>query len=355
MLGIKLKEKREQLGLKIQEISANCGIDQALLSKYEGGKRIPSEKHIHVLAGGYEIPYPELKKAYLSEKVYELVKYEYEDAHEIFMVAESRIEYLSSKEARYRLNLSENIISRLEKLDKLKDEWTKNKPLNQTQLRKLNEHYAIKYTFDSNKIEGNTLSLYETQLVVNEGITINGKSMREHLEAINHSEAIYFVEDLIKEHEPFSKRNLLNLHALILKSIDSPNAGIFRKVPVAISGTEFMPPQPFLLDKLMEDYFIYYQSHKRDIHPVIMAAEMHERLVSIHPFIDGNGRTSRLVMNYLLLQSGYTIAILKGDYESKMAYFDALKAVQNDNNSEPFYELVINRAIESLQEHLNLA
>jgi Fic family protein len=348
-----LKNQRLTLGLKIKDISAEVGIDQALLSKYESGKRLPPESQLLALADGYKIPFQVLRKEILIEKIAQMVAYEV-DFSEILQVAESRVEYLSSSESLVLPELSQSIKAKLKVLDGLKEQWQESRPLNATQLKKLKEYFAIKYTYDSNRIEGNTLTLQETQLVVKEGVTISGKSMREHLEAINHSEAVDFLEALISEKEALNKRSLLDLHRLVLKSIDSANAGIYRNVPVSISGSEFMPPQPFLLDKLMEDYFIHYTRQRKILHPVILAAEMHERLVSIHPFIDGNGRTSRLIMNFILLQHGFTIAILKGDATSRIQYFKALQEVQLNNNPEPFYELVIERCIASLQEHLNL-
>jgi Fic family protein len=141
---------------------------------------------------------------------------------------------------------------------------------------------------------------------------------------------------------------------LILKGIDKDNAGRFRSVPVRISGSEHLPPQPFLLDKMMEEYFVHYNAQKKILHPVILAAEMHERLVSIHPFIDGNGRTSRLVMNLILLRNGLSIANLKGDVDSRLTYYRALEAVQVDNNPEPFYHLVADAVRDSLERHLEL-
>jgi Fic family protein len=353
MFSDKIKRKRETLGLRIQELSTRSGIDQALLSKYESGKRVPSEKHLYLLADAYEIELNDLRKEFLIDKICNMIAYEV-DREEILQVAESRVAYLTSTEALKVPDLSSNLIYKLREIDELKVEWQKSKPLNSTQLKKMREHFAIKYTYDSNKIEGNTLSLYETQLVVNEGITVNGKSMREHLEAINHAEAINFLEGIIQSKELFGRRMLLDLHRLVLKSIDTTNAGVFRTVPVAISGTEFMPPQAFLLEKMMEDYFEHYKRQKNKMHPIILAAEMHERLVSIHPFIDGNGRTARLIMNFILLQNGYTLAILKGDANSKINYFEALKAIQNDANPDFFYNLIADRVKESLLEHLNL-
>jgi Fic family protein len=353
MLNNILKNQRAKLALKVQEISALTGIDQALLSKYESGKRIPSENHLIGLADGYRIPLKVLRRELIVEKIANLVMYE-ENIGELLTLAESRVEYLSSSEVFDLPELSDSIKDKLKHLDSLREQWQKSKPLNRTQLQKLKEYFSVKYTYDSNRIEGNTLSLQETQLVIKEGVTISGKSLREHLEAINHSEAVDFLEDLINEREILNKRSLLDLHRLVLKSIDSENAGVFRKVPVSIGGSAFLPPQPFMLDKLMEDYFIHYNRQKKMMHPVILAAEMHERLVSIHPFLDGNGRTSRLVMNFILLQNGFTITILKGDAESRINYYKSLEEVQVNNNPEPFYDLVIDRVKASLEEHLNL-
>jgi Fic family protein len=348
-----LKNQRVKLGLKVQEMSAITGIDQALISKYESGKRNPSENHLLAIADGYKIPLRELHRELIIEKIAELVKYE-ENIHELFVVAESRAVYLSSNNAFEIPEISSSLKIKLDHLDTLKAKWQENRPLNKTQLTKLKGYFAMKYTYDSNRIEGNTLSFQETQLVVSEGVTISGKSMKEHLEAINHSEAIDFLEQLITEKEELNSRSLLDLHRLVLKSIDSENAGRYRKVPVSIGGSEYMPPQPFLLEKLMEDYFIHFRRQRKLMHPAILAAEMHERLVSIHPFLDGNGRTSRLIMNFILLQNGFTISILKGDPESRIQYYNALQEVQINNNPDVFYHLVVDRCIASLEEHLNL-
>jgi len=192
----------------------------------------------------------------------------------------------------------------------------------------IKEALKVEFLYESNRIEGNTLTLRETQLVINEGMTISGKSMREHLEAINHKEAILFIEDLVTQKMELSEYVLKQIHGIVLYGIDRENAGVYRKLPVAIAGSKHLPPQPYLLQDLMEDYFRFYELHRNDLHPVILAAEMHERLVSIHPFIDGNGRTSRLIMNLILLQHGFPLAIIGGDYESRMAYYDALEKVQ---------------------------
>ncbi len=216
------------------------------------------------------------------------------------------------------------------------------------------EALNIEYTYESNRIEGNTLTLRETSMVINEGITIGGKALREHLEAINHQEAIALIDDIVARKTVFSEYLLKQLHGLILHGIDRENAGVYRKVPVMISGSQHIPPQPYLLQPLMEEYFIFYTENKNSLHPIILAAEMHERLVTIHPFIDGNGRTSRLVMNLILLQHGYPLAILKGDYAARMKYYNALEQVQTAKEKNTFFELITETVIDNLKRYISV-
>lgn len=352
-LGKALKAFRKEKKLTIVEVSGLTGIDQALLSKYENSKRTPSENHLKKIASGLEVDIEELNKYLLVEKIVNLVRYE-ANFQSVMMVAEARVEYLRSQDVFDVPKLTLDQQHELWLIDNLKEKWQSEKPLKGIQLQKMQEYFNIKYTYDSNRIEGNTLSLQETQLVINKGFTISGKSMKEHLEAINHAEAIDFMIDMVSGREEINKRNLLDIHRLVLKSIDTENAGKYRTVPVMISGSEHVPPQPYLIEKMMEDYFNHYEKQKKIMHPVILAAEMHERLVSIHPFIDGNGRTSRLLMNFILLKNGYTVAILKGDQESRIAYYKALEKVQTDNDPSAFYDIIIKCTLDSLKEHLKM-
>ena len=319
-----LKKSRNSNNLKFRDLAATTGIDQALLSKFESGTRLPTQVQIAILANAYNLNISELRTLWLAEKVLQIVQNE-PLASEVLAVAESRVEYLTGRQALEVPELPSSLQKKLAVIDGLKAEWQTRKPLDPAQLSKMRAFFHIEYTFESNRIEGNTLTLQETSLVVNEGLTISNKSMREHLEAINHAEAVDFIVEMAQGREDISRRSLLELHSLILRSIDRDNAGRYRSVPVRISGSEHAPPQPYLLEKLMEDYFLHYRSQQGMMHPVILAAEMHERLVSIHPFIDGNGRTSRLVMNLILLRNGYTIANLKGDNNSRLAYYRALE------------------------------
>lgn len=227
--------------------------------------------------------------------------------------------------------------------------------LRQNQGEKVAKAFDIEYTYESNKIEGNTLTLQETALVIEKGLTIGGKSLNEHLEAINHAHAIDYIKELAKEKQTITERDLFQIHQLILQGIDNTNAGKYRNVQVLISGAKHIPPQPYLVLKEMEELFIWYNENRGKLHPVELAAEMHERLVTIHPFIDGNGRTSRLLMNLILLQNGFPIAILKGDTESRLKYYGALEAAQIENNKQPFLNLISDNVKETMERIIKVS
>ena len=184
------------------------------------------------------------------------------------------------------------------------------------------------------------MTLQETALVIEKGLTIGGKSLAEHLEAINHSFAIDYIKDVVQQNETISERIVLNIHRLILQGINNENAGRYRNVQVLISGAKHIPPQPYLVAKEMETLFLWYNENKDTLHPIELSAEMHEHLVTIHPFIDGNGRTARLLMNLILLQNGYPIAILKGDSENRLKYYNTLELAQTENNKQPFIDFI---------------
>lgn len=354
MFGNFIKEKRKAHRINIKEMAAQLSMDASLLSRIESGKRLPKESQLMKIASALQISHNDVLKLWVEEKLYNTIKEYPTIANDVLHALETRAEYLIGSNGFELPELPSEIVKSLEEVDKLKKEWKKNKPVKGVQLTKMREHFDVSYTYESNRIEGNTLSLQETFLVVNDGLTISGKPLNEHLEAINHSEAIHFINELVEDKIELNAHRLKELHHLILKGIDRKNAGVYRNVDVRIGGSKHLPPAPVMLDKLMDDYFIYYQRQKSHVHPILLAAEMHERLVSIHPFIDGNGRTSRLVMNMILLQHGYTTTIFKGSYEDRMEYYKALEAVQVDNDPIPFYSLTLKMVKQSLEEHLSL-
>jgi len=199
---------------------------------------------------------------------------------------------------------------------------------------------AMEYTYDSNRIEGNTLTLRETDLVVSKGLTIGGKSLREHLEATNHFAAVEYIREIAAGGVLFSEKVLREIHALVLQGIDRENAGRYRSVPVLISGSRHVPPQPWQVPIDMENYFRFFREDGSSLHPVILAAELHERLATIHPFIDGNGRTARLVMNLTLLRAGYPIVNIPGDTENRLRYYAALEECNLSGVKDGFHFLI---------------
>ena len=342
-----IKNAREQKGLKTRELAQLLGIDQALISKFESGSRKPTKEQVVKIASVLEIDYETLIVAWLKERIlYEIGQDEF--ALKALQVAEEEIRYVAKNSSIKKSKILESI---LVQIDVLKDKLDK---LRHFDSYRIAQALELEYTFESNRIEGNTMTLRETDLVINEGLTISGKSMREHLEAINHQEAIAYIKELMNKNTSLIEREVLSIHNLILRGIHPEDAGRYRKVQVMIKGSAHMPPQPFLVAKEMEDYFIWYEANKKKLHPIVLAAEMHERLVTIHPFIDGNGRTSRLVMNLILLQHGYVIANIKGDYDSRMRYYQALETAQTQNNKEDIILFVAQMEKESLERYLEI-
>lgn len=243
----------------------------------------------------------------------------------------------------------------LTEVDALKAKLSTIRPLPNEAIKKIQDAIEIEYTYDSNRIEGNTLTLQETALVVNEGVTISGKSMREHLEAINHSEAIDFIKGIAGRSEPIFERTIKDIHAIVLHGIDRENAGKYRTVPVMISGSRHIPPAPYKLDRLMEDFITEYRrKEEAREHPVLIAAYLHDELVRIHPFIDGNGRTSRLLMNLFLLRHGYTLVSLKSDNEAKVRYYESLEKSHTEGISNDFNLIVATAVRDSLKRYLEI-
>ncbi len=342
-----LKNAREQKGIKTRELAQLIGIDQALISKFESGSRKPTRDQVVKLAQVLGLDYETLMVAWLKERIL------YEIGNEEFSLKALNMvqEEIENNYKTIKRSISKNLQSILDEIDSLKSKLDKFRQFDSFRIAQALE---LEYTFESNRIEGNTLTLRETDLVINEGLTISGKSMREHLEAINHVEAISYIKQLMERNFPFNERELLSVHNLILRGIIPEDAGRYRRVQVMIKGSSHMPPQPFIVPKQMEDYFIWFEENKGKLHPVVLAAEMHERLVTIHPFIDGNGRTSRLVMNLILLQNGYVIANIKGDYESRMKYYQPLETAQTSGNKEDFLLFVAQIEKECLERYLKI-
>lgn len=227
-----------------------------------------------------------------------------------------------------------------------KNKIDRHRPLSDALVRNLEEWFRVELTYTSNSIEGNTLTRRETALVVEKGLTVGGKTLVEHLEATNHAHAIDWVQAQVKRSpQDLCERDILDIHALILKGIDDTHAGYYRSVPVRISGSAVIMPNPLKVPDLMADFAQWF-SASHDLHPIELAAEAHYKLVTIHPFVDGNGRTARLLMNMILLMNGYPAAIIRK--RDRLAYIASLESAQLGASKEAYLDIItkaINRSL----------
>jgi len=240
--------------------------------------------------------------------------------------------------------------SYFDEIDKLKKELDKKRPLSNETIKSIKEAINLEWTYNSNGIEGNTLTLKETQVVL-EGITVGGKSIKEHLEAINHEKAILYLDTLVKDENSITEWNIKNVHQLVLKDIDNENAGIYRNQNVIIKGATHIPPDYIKVPELMQKLILNYYKWN-NYHPIIKAALLHGELVKIHPFIDGNGRTSRLIMNLELMTSGYNPVIIKK--ENRLEYYEALDKAHTTGDYTDFIKIISNLEVEALTKYLDL-
>ena len=227
------------------------------------------------------------------------------------------------------------------------------RPLPNELLQNLDDWFRVELTYSSNAIEGNTLTRRETAVVIEKGLTVGGKTLKEHLEATNHSQALDFIYSLThKSPSDLTAHDILGIHAIILKSIDDANAGHYRSIPVRISGSAVIMPNARKVPDLMDEFQGWLTS-STGLHPVEFAGEAHYRLVTIHPFVDGNGRTARLLMNLLLIMQGYPPAIIRK--RDRLAYINALEEAQL-GGSKKAYEKIIAKAVDrSLDIYLKAA
>lgn len=228
----------------------------------------------------------------------------------LYMIPET-----AAKPADGRLGKS-NIMAEIEQKKARLDSM---RPLTDGELERLNEEFMVEYTYNSNAIEGNTLTLRETDMVL-KGLTINQKPLKDHMEAVGHKEAFYFICDLVKNRTPLTESVIKQIHSLVLA--DKPHdRGVYRKVPVRIMGANHEPAQPYLIEPKMNDLMQQYATDERCI--VEKLADLHIAFESIHPFIDGNGRTGRLIVNLELMKAGYPPIDIK--FTDRLRYYDAFE------------------------------
>lgn len=239
-----------------------------------------------------------------------------------------------------------------EKIDKLLRRVNDCRPLTTGEVQRLRDEFLIEFTYNSNAIEGNTLTLQETALILNEGITIAEKPLKDHLEVIGHKEAYFYVEDLVKKKAPLSEKVIMDIHSIVL--MDKPqDKGVYRRVPVRIMGAVHIPPQPWEVPIQMEQLIIAYNNTMKDMHPIERAALFHIRFEGIHPFIDGNGRTGRLLLNLELMKEGYPAVNVK--FTDRRRYYDCFTDYhKSGGNPQAMTEMIGEYVEEALERYLEI-
>ena len=234
-------------------------------------------------------------------------------------------------------------------IDAKKEELNRLRPLTQGELERLREEFMIDFTYNSNAIEGNTLTLKETAMVL-EGITIDQKPLKDHLEAVGHRDAFLYVEDIAKDTE-ISETVIKSIHSLVLIN-RREDKGIYRRVPVTIMGAYTQPVQPYLIESKMTELLQTNERSKKTMHPIERIARFHLEFEGIHPFIDGNGRTGRLLLNLDLIQNGYPAINIK--FTDRKKYYNTFDAYYKDSSANGMIELVAGYVDERLEQYLAL-
>jgi Fic family protein len=251
----------------------------------------------------------------------------------------------ASKPIDARIKLSS---SYLDKIIELKKELENKRPLTQGELDRLNEEFLVEYTYNSNAIEGNTLTIRETDMVLR-GLTIDKKPLKDHLEAIGHKEAFDYVSELVKNKQEITEKVIKEIHYLVLAN--SPqDRGIYRKIPVMIMGAITMPVQPYEIEPKMYELLERYKNSNDDF--LTKLAEFHIRFEGIHPFIDGNGRTGRLLINLELMKLGYLPIDIK--YIDRKTYYDAFDAYYAKGDIKPMAQLIGRYLFERMSNYLDI-
>ncbi len=233
-------------------------------------------------------------------------------------------------------------------IQKKKAELDLKRPLSEGEVQRLYEDFMIEYTYNSNAIEGNTLTLHETDMVLR-GLTIDQKPLRDHMEAVGHKEAFYFILDLVKDNAAISEYVIKQIHSLVLA--DKPrDKGVYRRVPVRILGASHEPVQPYLIEPKMNALLLDYKEDNRNIAEKI--AYFHIMFEAIHPFIDGNGRTGRLLVNLELMKAGYPPIDIK--FTDRKRYYDAFESYHVNKDLMPMANLFAEYINERLDEYLSI-
>jgi len=244
-----------------------------------------------------------------------------------------------------RIKVSESYLNKILELKTLLDS---KRPLTKGELERLNEEFAVEFTYNSNAIEGNTLTLRETDMVLR-GLTIDKKPLKDHMEAIGHKEAFDYVLDLVKDKTPITENIIKQIHFLVLKDKEE-DRGVYRKVPVSIVGAKHTPVQPYLIEVKMQELLNSYNKDSKDF--IQELARFHVEFEAIHPFIDGNGRTGRLLVNLELMKLGYPPINIK--FSDRKAYYEAFDSYHVKGDIKPMVSLFGKYLLDRLQKYISI-
>ena len=239
----------------------------------------------------------------------------------------------------------------LQRIDEYKKLMDTRRPLAPQEVKSLDDYYRVGLTYTSNALEGNTLTIIETKVVIEDGITVGGKPLKCCWEAVGHAKAYDFMLQVARA-KPLvcTEEIILKLHHLFYSGLDAENAGKYRDTQVFISGTEYVPPPAAEVSPLMAKFVAELNEKRQTLHPVLLSAFAHRKLVDIHPFVDGNGRTARLLMNLILINNGYQIVSIPPVLRNE--YIGALTATRfgNPPSDERFFKLIAQCEIESQKD-----
>ncbi|QOG01471.1 helix-turn-helix domain-containing protein [Flavobacterium sp. MDT1-60] len=331
-----LKNAREQKGFKTREVAQLLGIDQALISKFESGTRKPTKEQISKLSQLLEIDFETLMIAWLKEKIlYEIGDEEF--ALKALLLVEQEIQNNKRHNNAAVLSTVQNILDEIELLRQ------KIQSFQHFELRRISKIIELEFIFETNRLNGNSLTFQETKAVINDGITIPGKSMQEHLEAVNLHETISYIKDLNQKKIPLNEKEFLTIHNLILKGIKPKNAGKYKNDALVI--------------REMNLFFNWFETQKNNVHPILLASETHLKIMTINPFENATVQMAHLIMNWILLQNDYVFATIEGSEENITQYFAVLAECQKMNNNSHFINYILqiekanlNRAIQLVSQ-----
>lgn len=259
----------------------------------------------------------------------------------LYMIPENAQKPLDGR--RTRAGVLAEIEQKRERLDALR-------PLTPGEVKRLQEEFMVEFTYNSNAIEGNTLTLKETAMVL-EGMTIDQKPLKDHLEAVGHRDAFLYIQDIAKQDIPLSEFVIKNIHSLVLMN-QPEDKGVYRRIPVRIMGAYTEPVQPYLIEPKMTDLLTVNEERKTTMGVIERVARFHLEFEGIHPFIDGNGRTGRLIMNLDLIRNGYPAINVK--FADRKKYYDAFDAYYRDGSADAMIELIAGYVNERLDEYLEI-